>query len=252
MSDLPQIPDLVVLTIADQRLEATLVDAIAAEARAAVIFGGANLLEHSEPRLPQHIADIAAEANLPICGGNCMGFYNLDHQLMMSFHLPRYDTRPGNICLLTQPGSSWSSLSLNDGRLGYNLAVSTGQELSVSVAEYLDYAIEQPSTRVVGLILETVREPEAFLAALAKANARQVPVVALKVGRTEQSATLALSHSGAIAGDDAAYEAIFDRYGVSRVQTLEELAAAFLLLCQPRQVARAALHRPMIRVSSAS
>ena len=60
--------------------------------------------------------------------------------------------------------------------------------------------------------------------------------MALKVGRTEQSATLALSHSGAIAGDDAAYEAIFDRYGVSRVQTLEELAAAFLLLCQPRQV----------------
>ena len=236
LADLPKIPDLVALTVADTRLEAALVGAIKAGVRAAVIFGGANFLEDGEQRLPKRIAAIAAEAGLPICGGNCMGFYNLDHHLKMTFHVPPYETRPGNISLLTQSGSSWSSLSLNDGRLGYNLAVSSGQELSVPIAEYLDYAVEQPNTRVVGLILETVREPARFFKALDKANARQVPVVALKVGRTEQSAALAVSHSGAIAGDDGAYEAIFDHFGVSRVRTLEEMAAAFQLLSQPRPV----------------
>ncbi|MBS35229.1 MAG: acetyl-CoA synthetase [Thiotrichales bacterium] len=241
LHDLPEPPDMVVLAVADQRLEAALEDALSAGARSAVIFGGANLLEHTDNPLPKRLAAIGREAALPICGGNCMGFYNLDHQLYATFSNPPYLTRRGGISLISHSGSSWSALTLNDGRLGLNLSVSSGQELTLTTADYLDYAVSMPTTRVVGLILETIRDPEGFLAALEKANRAAVPVVALKVGASEKSAELAISHSGAIAGDDAAYEAVFDRFGVSRVHTLEQLGAALLLLSQDVSVGKGAL-----------
>jgi acyl-CoA synthetase (NDP forming) len=241
LSALPAAPDLVVLAVADQRLETALIDAIGAGARAAVIFGGANLADDTAPLLPARLADIAREAALPVCGIAGMGYVNPDHRLNVSFSLPPYDPQAGPITLLSHSGSSWSSLTLNDGRLGFNLSVSAGQELTVTVAEYLDYALDLDTTRVVGLVLETVRDPEAFLEAAEKANERAIPLVALKAGRTPAAARLAQSHSGAIAGNEAAFEAIFHRYGVSRVSTLDEMAATLLLLSQERRPGEGAL-----------
>jgi acyl-CoA synthetase (NDP forming) len=80
--------------------------------------------------------------------------------------------------------------------------------------EYLDYALEMPGTRAVGLFMETARNPAGLVRAFERARERGIPIVALKVGRTELSAKLTVSHSGAIAGQDAVYDAIFDRYGV--------------------------------------
>jgi acyl-CoA synthetase (NDP forming) len=102
--------------------------------------------------------------------------------------------------------------------------------------EYLDFALEQPATRVVGLFMETARNPEGLARAFAKAEAKRIPVVALKVGRTELSARLTVSHSGAIAGEDAVYDALFDRYGVQRVRDMDELATALILFAQPHPV----------------
>ena len=84
LEELPEVPDLVVLGIADGRLESALQQAASVGARAAVIFGGANLEEPEQTRLVRRLRDIAAEADLPICGGNCMGYYNLDAGLRIS------------------------------------------------------------------------------------------------------------------------------------------------------------------------
>jgi len=81
----------------------------------------------------------------------------------------------------------------------------------------------------VGLFLETARAPERFARSLEKADRLGIPVVVLKVGRTALSAAMAASHSGAIAGDDAAYEALFSKWGVISVDTLDELAATLLM-----------------------
>ena len=236
LEELPEAPDLVVLGLADQRLESALHGAASVGARAAVIFGGANLEEPDQTRLVRRLTAIANEADLPICGGNCMGYYNLDAGLRMTFSRPPSVTPAGGVALISHSGSSWSSLTHNDGRLKFNLSVSSGQELNVDVADYVHYALSMPTTRAIGLVLETVRRPEEFVAALSEANALGVPIVALKVGRTEESARLAIGHSGAIVGDDAAYEAIFEHYGVGRARTLEELAAGLLLLSNAGQV----------------
>ena len=87
----------------------------------------------------------------------------------------------------------------------------------------MQFALADPVTRVIGLFLETVRDPQTFTAALAEAAERDIPVVVLKTGRTERGAKLAQAHSGALAGEDSAYDAVFEHYGVRRVTSVDEM-----------------------------
>lgn len=236
-SELPEPVDLAVLGVANSRLEAALKEAIQHRARAAVIFASGYLENDTTPPLTQRIAEMARAAKIPICGGNGMGFYNDAAGVWAAGFANLREPQPGNIAFISHAGSVFGAFAHNDPRFRFNLVVSAGQELVTTAADYLDYALELDSTRVVGLFLETVRAPEKFTTALAKAAERDIAVVVLKTGRTEASAALALSHSGAIAGNDAAYQALFDRYGVTRVDTLDDLAATLLLFAQGRHAA---------------
>ena len=233
LANLPETVDHVVLGLANARLEAGLDEAIAHGARAVTIFASGHV--DGDPGLGARIGERARAAGVALCGGNGMGFYNLDHALrVVAFDSP-LDMRRGSIAYIAQSGSAFGALAHNDRRLGFNLAVSSGAEWATTAADYLDWALEQETTRAVGLFLETVRDPSGFAAGLEKAAAKEVPVVVLKVGRTPESAAMALSHTGALAGSDAAYEALFDRYGVLRVDDEDELAATLLLLSHRRR-----------------
>jgi len=237
LSDLPETVDLAIIAIANARLEVAMREAAAHGARAAVIFASGYLENDSDPPLTVRITKIARDAGMAVCGGNGMGYYNDTAKVWAAGFPAAREPRPGNITFISHAGSIFGALAHNDRRFRFNLVVSAGQELVTTAADYLDYALEQPETRVVGLFLETVRTPERFMRALEKAAVRDIPVVALKAGRTAAAAALALSHSGAIAGDDAAYEALFERYGVHRVHTLDELGATLLLFAQGRRAA---------------
>jgi len=241
LGDLPRAVDLAVLAVANTRLEATLTEAVRADIRAAVIFASCHLEHDTSPPLAARLAAIARAARMPICGGNCMGFYNDTARIWAAGFAASRASRPGGITFITHAGSVYGALAHNDPRFRFNLVVSAGQELVTTAADYLDYALAQPETRVIGLFLETVRSPERFIRALDKAAVKRIPVVALKTGRTEASAALAMSHSGAIAGNDAAYQALFDRYGVIRVDTLDEMGATLLLFDQGRPAAAGGL-----------
>lgn len=184
----------------------------------------------ADPALRDRIRAMALEAEVMLCGGNGMGFYNFTDRVRLCGFATRPDHVPGGAVLLTHSGSLFTALVDAEARIDYALAVSPGQELTTTLADYLDFALDQPEIRVVGLFLEAARDPERFVAALAKAQARDIPVVALKVGRTRESAALALSHSGAIAGDHAVYDALFERHAVGQVRSVDELAAAMMLL----------------------
>ena len=120
----------------------------------------------------------------------------------------------GPIALVSHSGSAFSALLRSHRRLGFSLAVSSGQELVTTAADYLDYALDQPETGVVALLLETMRSPERLRAGLARAAEQDVPVVALTVGTSGPGAAMVAAHSGALAGGDGAWEALFDAYGV--------------------------------------
>ena len=106
----------------------------------------------------------------------------------------------------------------------------------MSAEDSLDYALDQAETRVVGFFMETSRNPEKLIAVFNKAKARNIPIVVVKVGRTELAAELAVSHCGAMAGSDTVYDAIFDRYGVQRVDDMDQLATALIMFAQPHPV----------------
>lgn len=236
LGELPEKVDLVLLGVPNAALEEQLRAAAEAGAGSAVIFASA----HEEPSpgvepLPDRLAAIARDAGMSICGANCMGFLNLERRLRALIFHEREDLQPGGIAWISHSGSAFSALLHSQRGLRFNVAVSAGQELITTMADYLAYASALPSTRVVALFLETVRDPAAFRAALSLAEGRDLPVVALKVGREPAAGELVQAHSGALAGEDAAYEAVFEAHGVVRVRTLDEMADVLELLSAGRR-----------------
>ena len=236
IADLPETVDHAVLAVANERIEEQLAAAIEAGARAATIFASLYDDDGGKPPLIERVRDRAREAGLPLCGGNCMGFYNFADNVRVCGYGTRETHQAGPVVYISHSGSGFIALVDTDDRIDFGLAVSAGQELTTTAADYMDYALGRPETRVIGLFLETVRDPQGFAAALAKANARNIPVVALKVGRSVGGARMAATHSGAIAGDAAAYQALFERYGVASVDSIEELATSLMMFAQPHPV----------------
>ena len=241
LADLPETPDCVIFAVGDHRLESSLDEAIATGVPAAVIQSTLYVDNDREPPLRERVRRKIRDAGMLVCGANGMGFYNVrDHVWTCGFDSASHSA-PGNVALISHSGSGMSGIIDCDERLRINVAVSTGNELSVTMDEYLDFVLELPETRAVGLFVETARNPEGFRAALAKAARRSIPIVALKVGRTQKSAELAVSHSGAMAGVDATYEALFDRYGVQRARDQDEFATMLIMFAEMFPVAAGGL-----------
>ena len=240
LRDVAPAPDLAILSVSSRRMEAAMRDAIEAGARAAVVFDVCRYEGDRDPVLLARLKDMAREADFPVCGGNGMGYYNFDAGTFASFQEPACTT-PGHITALCHSGSVFGILAGGASRLGLNLLTSQGQEINASIGEYMAYALDQPGTRAIALFVEAVREPERFVAALEKANRRGIPVVATKVGRTAASARFAFTHSGAMAGDDTAFDAVCRRYGVLRTDDVDGLMAAAQILALPNRVGEGAL-----------
>ena len=234
--DLPARPDMVIFAISDRRIESALDDVIALNIPACTIFSALILDNDSTPNLKQRIATKAQNAGLLVAGANGMGFYNVRDRVLAGGFDTRDHPYPGNVSLISQSGAGMSGIVDCEQRLQFNLAVSSGYELTVSMEDYLDYALDLKETKVVGLFLETSRYPHKLIQAFKKANQRRIPIVVLKVGRTDLAAELAVSHSGALAGSDQCYNAVFDRYGVQRVDDMDQLATTLIMFAQTDQI----------------
>jgi acyl-CoA synthetase (NDP forming) len=232
LAALPERVDHVVFCVHDRHVEAALDETIQHGAPAATIMS--QLILEEDPGLADRIRARVAASDLLLCGPNGMGFYNgRDGVWLCGFDTRENHVRGGNVTLISQSGAGMSGIVDCEERLDFNLAVSSGSEFTVDLADYLDFAIECHAPAAIGLFMETARNPSALVAALEKAAAHAIPVVALKVGRTTRSARLAQSHSGAVAGEDAAFQAIFDHHGVQRVSDMHELVASLMLFAQP-------------------
>ncbi len=231
LADLDAAPDLVLMGVPDPRVPEQLAAADALGAGGAVVFG-------SVPGL--HDAVREAAGGMALVGGGCMGFVNPVAGVRALGYLERDDIPAGPIALVTHSGSLFSALLRTHRRLEYALAVSSGQELGLTAGDYLCWALERPETRVVGLFLETVRDATALRRGLAIARERDVPVVALTVGSSAVGRALVAAHSGAVAGADAGWEALFAAYGVHRTRDLEELVDTLELFALGRRIRRRA------------
>src|SRR4051812_38883086 len=217
--------DVVLLGVGDDALDDQLARCAARGDRSAVVFGTAALAGQRE-----RLAALARSAQMALCGGGCMGFVNVVGGLRAIGYLERDDLPTGPIALVTHSGSAFSALLRTRRALGYTLAVSSGQELVTTVADYVDYALDLDETRVLGLLLETPRATGPLVAALRRAAEADVPAVLLTVGGSPAGAEMVAAHSGAIAGADAGWEALSAATGALRVRDLDEMVNTLELL----------------------
>jgi acyl-CoA synthetase (NDP forming) len=224
LSELPERPDLALLAVPNSGLLTALEEVAACGIPAAVIFANAHSNPtDAEPPLQTRIKRLARDRDLVVCGPNCMGFIAPGQGLAVTGYPTNPDTPAGNVTLVSHSGSVWESFVQNKRGVAFNYIVSTGNEMVTTVADIMQFALSDDSTEVIGLYLETVRDPATFTAALAEAADRDIPIVTLKTGRSERGAQLAQAHTGALAGEDGAYDALFKHYGVRRTRSIDEM-----------------------------
>ena len=224
LSDLPEKPELAILGVPNGGLVASLEEVAECGIPAAVIFASAySEPDNGELSLKDQLGKIARDNDIVLCGPNGMGFVAPCQRLAVSGYRVNPETPTGNVAMICHSGSVWEAFLQNQRDVKFNYMISTGSEAATTMSDYMQFVLESESTRVIGLFLETVRDPETFQAALVEAAERDIPVVALKTGRSERGAQLALAHSGALAGEDGAYDALFEHYGVRRARSTDEM-----------------------------
>ncbi len=169
----------------------------------------------------------ARELGLRLLGPNSIGLADLHSGGILSVNAAfEADTLlPGDISLVSQSGSMMGSLLSRAAARGFGFAksVSVGNESDISVGEVVDALVDDAHSKVILLFLETLRDAPTLARALERARAAGKPVIAYKLGRSEQGDALAQSHTGAMAGNDAAVDAFLQAHGVMRVRHLETL-----------------------------
>lgn len=169
----------------------------------------------------------ARALGLRLLGPNSIGLADLHTGGILSVNAAfEADTLlPGDISMVSQSGSMMGSLLSRAAARGFGFAksVSVGNESDISVGEVVDALVDDPRSKVILLFLETLRDAPALSRALTRARGQGKPVIAYKLGRSQQGDALAQSHTGAMAGNDAAVDAFLTAHGVMRVQHLETL-----------------------------
>ncbi len=223
LSDLPGPLDLVVIATPPATIPALIEEACALGVSVAVIITAG--LGHGAGSIAETIHQTARRSGLRLVGANCIGVVSPRVGLDASF-LSR-PVKAGKLALVSQSGAIVAALAewAFDNHVGFSGIVSLGDQIDVDFGDCLDYFALDNSTQAILLYIEAVSDARKFMSA-ARAAARTKPVIVIKGGRHKAGAKAALSHTGALAGSDAVYNAAFHRAGLLRVIDLEELFAA--------------------------
>ena len=178
-------------------------------------------------REQEELRRFAQQAGIRVVGPNCIGIINTHGRVATSFTsgLELESLIPGAIGLITQSGGIGNSIFTRayDRSIGLSCFISSGNELDLEVADFLEYFVQDEKTRSIALLLEDLKDPQKFILAAEKAFQKGKPIVALKVGRSEKGREAAASHTGAMSGPDAIYEALFKQKSISRVRDIDDL-----------------------------
>ena len=182
--------------------------------------------------LEEQLVSRCRDLGIRLQGPNCLGFVNYHDRVPAYGLVLTPPLEPGSIALLSQSGAMllhFHRLSQAQG-IGLAHTVSIGNEAMLTAADFLEELLERPEVRVLGALLEGIRNPDQFLDVADRALAAGKPLVVLKVGRGEATSRSVAAHTGSLAGADAVVEAAFRQHGVVRVRSLEELVETCALL----------------------
>ena len=224
VAQLPKTPDLAIICSPAEEVPRRVAACGEAGIRGLIIMS-AGFKETGEAgrRLEQEIRDEQARFDgMRIIGPNCLGIVVPRLNLNASF--APASPRDGDIAFISQSGALCASVLdwALESRIGFSYFVSIGNSLDVDFGDLIDYFGEDEHTRSIILYIESITEARAFMTA-ARAFARHKPIIAFKAGRFPASAQAAASHTGAMASEDAVYDAAFQRTGVARVSALADV-----------------------------
>jgi len=232
LASLPGPPAHALVIVPAPAVQGVLETGVAAGLKSATVYAS-QIGEGDDPEIVARGAALKTlidRSGLALCGPNCMGIHALREK---NFGYPNTDLcelKPGSVAFVTQSGGTVQYLAMTGAHRGvhFNYLVSSGNELSVDLADYVNYFAQDESTRVIALFIEGIRRPQAFMAAAAKALAAGKPIVAMKTGKSQRARDSAQSHTGAIAGDYGAYLAMCERYGIVTCPTLDDMVETLL------------------------
>lgn len=232
LADLPEVPDLVLVGIPGSGVPALIEEAAARGCGGAVVFSSDVV-----PADMERAVAVARAQGMSVLGVNTEGFYLPKAKLAATFaHVveecvahpppPRKSKRP--VAVVSQSGGIGFALF---GRalaehLDLHSVVTTGNESDLEVLDFVEALVDGGEAGVILLFVEGLKDARRFAGVAKKAAQRQVPIVAMKVGRSEAGQRAAISHTAHLAGADTAYDAVFERHGVIRVFDAEEMLAA--------------------------
>jgi acetate---CoA ligase (ADP-forming) len=220
IADLPADLDVAMVSVPASGVTSVLADLDAAGCRAAVVpaagFAGQELAD---------LEEASSRLRIRFNGPNCLGVLSVAARAPLWTPSFRMDYPTGNVAIVSQSGSAAISVTTSPG-LGWSRVVSSGNETSITTADYLNWLADDEATDAVGLVIEGIKDAPAFAAAVHRMHEAGKPVVALKVGRTPQGSRAAQAHTGVLISNYDGYQAFFRRIGVPAVHDYDDMVCS--------------------------
>jgi acyl-CoA synthetase (NDP forming) len=223
----PEVPDMVLICIAAEKVKDAIRECVAKGVGAAVIYAS-GFAETGEAgkQLQQEIRALADAGGLRVFGPNCLGLLSTQSGFIGTFSSAFDDgfVSNGNVAVVSQSGAYGGHLAYlcRERNVGIGYWVSTGNELNTDVADCIKWLACQDDVSVIMAFAEGIRDGDKFIDALRTAHERRKAVIFGKVGGSEAGSVAATSHTASLAGSDEVYDAVFRQYGVYRARTTEE------------------------------
>ncbi|HEY5759761.1 MAG TPA: acetate--CoA ligase family protein [Steroidobacter sp.] len=208
-------------------------DAAAAGIRnAAILTSGYAEIGEQGAVLQQQLLDKACELGMNIWGPNSLGYNNVSARTPVSSVPAVLPLLTPRIAIVSQSGATASELNefAHSQNIGTSFVAATGNEAQLSLADVIDYLVDDIDTRAIAVFAESIRNPAVFAKAAQRCRERNKPIVMLKIGRSELAGEVAKAHTGSLAGNDKVFDAICARLGVIRVHSVEDLIVTAGLL----------------------
>ena len=235
LSDLPEQADLAFLVVPATAVIEALQQCRDAGVRVAIIgaSGFAELGSAEGISRQHHIASIARMSGIRLLGPNTNGVFSGADHLSLGYNAAHGNSiELGTVAIASHSGALFDGVARRLRNFGAGLSkfVPVGNEADLTMLDFLDYFIDDPSTSVIGLIVEGLTDGDRFRTLAGRARERGKPIVALKLGRSAAGAGATLAHSSRLAGNARAYDALFRESGVARVPSVEALAGGCAML----------------------
>ena len=230
VSELPAGPDAAFVGVG-RHAAVEVVRALAAAGTGAAVCHASGFAETGEAGAALQAELVDAAAGMALVGPNCYGTLSAVACAALWPDVHGLARCQSGVALVSQSGNIAVNLTMQRRGLDVAHVLALGNQADVGVAEALEALVADEAVTGVGLVVEAVDDVARFAAAVHSARERSLPVVALKLGASQASSAIAISHTASLVGDDAAYDALFARLGVRRVHTVPELLDSLSVLC---------------------